>query len=170
MLTKIEGEKGVKIWIETPDFLPFSKYRPKSQDEFITDRSCFGCSDAELEDIKKKPFIVTVDLKVLIEFNSESYEFTIPKGYTFNGANVPSFAWLLIGQQFDPRFKMAACCHDFVCERHSAIGNNRYLSTLMFVTLCEYFGRFNKYKRWAMKHSVDNFQKLFGKDEEGNRW
>ncbi len=57
-----------------------------------------------------------------------------------------------------------------MCEHHDVVGNDRYLSTLVFDTLCEYFGRFNALKRWIMKHSVDNFQKVFGRDLNNKRW
>ena len=109
-----------------------------------------------------KPFYVTENINIIVEYKGRNYYFTIPKGYDWNGANVPPFAWVIIGQQKEPRFKLASCVHDFLCENKEVIDYNRYLSTLIFETLCEYFGRFNDVKRWAMFHSVDNFQKFKG--------
>ena len=145
----IEGRKGLKItfFVDNPE-------------EYLEDVSLVGLEGDELKEALKKPFVVTEDLILMIEYQSESYAFMIPKGYDWNGANVPPFCWLLIGQQKEPRFKLASCVHDYMCENKNVVGNNRYLSTLIFETLCEYFGRFNSFKRWAMFHSVDNYQKF----------
>lgn len=145
----VEGRKTLKIY--------FDKENPQ---DFIKDKSLVGLSDDELKAALKKPFIITCDIKIDIEYEDKNYSFVIEKGYDWNGANVPSFAWVLIGQQKEPRFKLASCVHDYICEHKEVIDYNRYLSTLIFEALCEYFGRFNAFKRWAMFHSVDNFQKL----------
>lgn len=158
-MLKVEGRKGLTIF--------FDEDNPEN---LLDDISLFGMSDIQLKEAIKKPFIVTDKLNVLVYFNDERYFFSIPKGYTWNGANVPPFAWLLIGQRTDPRFKLASCIHDYLCEHHEKVRNNRYLSTLIFETLCEHFGRFNSLKRWAMFHSVDNFQKIAGKDLNNRKW
>lgn len=129
-------------------------------ESLLIDKSLYGLSTEELKKALNKPFFVCANLMVSVEYEGESYNFIIPKGYDWNGANVPSFAWLIIGQQKEPRFKLASCVHDYICEHKGVINYNRYLSTLIFETLCEYFGRFNSVKRWAMFHAVDNFQKL----------
>lgn len=129
---------------------------------FLLDKSLVGLEGEELKKALKKPFYVEEDIKIKIKYEDEKYIFTIPKDYDWNGANVPACAWLLIGQQKEPRFKLASCVHDYLCENKDVIDRNRYLSTLIFEALCEYFGRFNAVKRWAMFHSVDNFQKFQG--------
>jgi len=128
-------------------------------EEILKDKSLVGLTDEELKKALKKPFEVEKDLLVRIFYRSKFYSFVIPKGYDWNGANVPPCCWLIIGQAKEPRFKLASCVHDYLCEHKKVINYNRYLSTLIFETLCEYFGRFNSFKRWAMFHSVDNFQK-----------
>lgn len=148
-LLTIYGRKGLEI--------SFNTLAPEA---FLDDISLFGMSDAEVKSALKKPFVTTADLEVLIEWQNKRHFFVIPKGYRWNGANVPPFLWLIIGQRTDPRFRLASCVHDFLCENHSVIGNDRYLSTLVFETLCLHFGRFNDLKRWAMFHSIDNFQKF----------
>lgn len=145
----IEGRKDLKIYID--------KCYPEN---FLQDKSLVGLTNGELKEALKKPFITTDNLKIVAQYKDKTYQFTIPKGYDWNGANVPPACWLLIGQQKEPRFKLASCVHDFMCEHKEAIDYNRYLSTLIFETLCEYFGRFNSVKRWAIFHSVDNYQKL----------
>lgn len=134
----------------------------ESPEDFLLDKSLVRLEGEELKKALKKPFYVEEDLKIKVCYEDEKYIFTIPKGYDWNGANVPACAWLLIGQQKEPRFKLASCVHDYLCENKDVIDRNRYLSTLIFEALCEYFGRFNAVKRWAMFHSVDNFQKFQG--------
>lgn len=147
----VEGRYGLTI--------TFNKELPE---EYLHDKSLVGLEDEELKKALKKPFITTADIGIVVKYEGNYHQFTIPKGYDWNGANVPPFAWLIIGQQKEPRFKLASCVHDYLCENKEVIDYNRYLSTLIFETLCEYFGRFNDVKRWAMFHSVDNFQKFKG--------
>lgn len=42
---------------------------------------------------------------------------TIPAGYEFDGASIPRFVWSWIGPPFDPSFVVAACVHDWYCDR-----------------------------------------------------
>lgn len=144
----VEGRQGLKII--------FNKDMPEV---YLQDKSLVGLKGEELKKALNKPFYVTEDISIHIEYENQIYDFTIEKNYDWNGANVPPFCWLIIGQQKEPRFKLASCVHDYMCEHREVVGYNRYLSTLIFETLCEYFGRFNSVKRWAMFHSVDNFQK-----------
>lgn len=157
---EIVGEKGMRILFDCAN--PDDYLRAKSLVMLKTKE--------EIERAKKKPFIVTHEFRSLITFQDEEYFLRIPKGYEWNGANVPPFAWLLIGEKTDPRFMLASCLHDFLCEHHDVINNNRYASTLVFITCCNHFGKFPAWKLFAMKHSVDNFQKVCGKDLKGQKW
>ena len=150
-MIEITGRKGLKIF--------FNENKPE---EFLIDKSLAGLKDEELKKALNKPFMTTKELEIFIEYKENVYSFVIPEGYDWNGANVPAFAWVIIGQQKEPRFKLASCVHDYMCDHKEVVDYNRYLSTLIFETLCEYFGRFNDVKRWAMFHSVDNFQKFKG--------
>ncbi len=147
----VYGRHGLKISFNNPN-----------PEECLADKSLAGLFGKELKFALKKPFVVIENIEIKIEYDNDIFTFTIPKGYDWNGANVPAFAWVIIGQQKEPRFKLASCVHDFLCENKEVIDYNRYLSTLIFETLCEYFGRFNPFKRWAMFHSVDNYQKFCG--------
>ena len=120
-------------------------------------------TDVEKKSIKKYPFINKTELKVTI-FNhveEEVYNFTIPKGYCYDGASIPRFFWRLIGSKTDNTFLIAALVHDVLCENHDYIDGDRYLSTIIFERLL-YVGGVGGFKRWMMKHSVDNFQKFQG--------
>lgn len=138
------------------------KFNNPCPEDLLADKSLVGLTEKEVKQALNKPFYLLKNLLVSIEYKTDSYHFIIPKGYDWNGANVPFFAWLTIGQQKEPRFKLASMVHDYLCEHKNVINNDRYLSTLIFETLCEYFGRFNDIKRWAMFHFVDNFQKTQG--------
>lgn len=147
----VAGRQDIKII--------FNKEMPEC---YLQDKSLVGLNGSELKRALNKPFFVISDLALTVEYKDKIFRFTIPKGYDWNGANVPPFAWLIIGHQKEPRFKLASCVHDYLCENKDVIGNDRYLSTLIFETLCEHFGRFNALKRWAMFHAVDNYQKFQG--------
>ncbi|MCD7779580.1 MAG: DUF1353 domain-containing protein [Candidatus Gastranaerophilales bacterium] len=68
----------------------------------------------------------------------------------WEGATIPRFFWRFIGANTSPKFL-----------NHSYIDNNRYLSTIILERLL-YCSGVNGFKRWMMKHSVDNFQKIKG--------
>ena len=135
-------------------------FSEKFPENYLSDKSLIGLEGKNLKLALKKPFILTKKLDIEIKFKGIEYSFSIPENYDWNGANVPPCCWQIIGQQKEPRFKLASCVHDYLCENKEVINYDRYLSSLVFEALCEYFGRFNAFKRWLMFHSVDNFQKL----------
>lgn len=158
-MIEITGRKGVKIF--------FNENKPES---FLIDKTLAGLEGEELQKALNKPFMTTKEIEIFIEYKGKVYAFVVPNGYDWNGANVPVFAWLIIGQSKEPRFKLPSCVHDYMCEHHNVVEDDRYLSTLIFETLCEYFGRFNALKRWVMFHCVDNYQKVRGKDINKKKW
>jgi hypothetical protein len=101
---------------------------------------------------KKKPHKLSHSVVVQVFFDCDCCtSFTIPKGFTWNGANVVHKDKLLY----------ASMVHDWLCENHADCNNDRYLSTLIFVKLAEKAGC-SALECWHLKHYVDNFQKLFG--------
>lgn len=122
-----------------------------------------AATEQEKKSIKKYPFINIENLPVhVFDYkNNKNYNFTIPKDYCFDGASVPRLFWRIIGSNTDNTFLVAALVHDYLCENHEVIENNRYLSTLIFNDLLEVGGT-PAFKRWIMKHSVDNWQKFCG--------
>lgn len=120
-------------------------------------------TDSELKSIKKYPFINKRDLTVRIIYhkdNDRTHEFTIPKNYCFDGASIPRLFWRIIGAPTDNSFLIAAIVHDYLCEHHALIMNDRELSTEVFNALLE-TSKVGKFKRFLMKTSVDIFQKFF---------
>ncbi len=119
-------------------------------------------SEEEKRSVKKYPFINKVPLDVYLEDKRKSkmYKFTIPKKYCFDGASVPRFFWRVIGSNTDNKFLVPAVIHDYMCENHACVNNDRAFSTRVFNALLQVSGVGNV-KRFFMKNSVDIFQKCF---------
>ena len=116
----------------------------------------------EKKSVKKYPFMNKRLLKVFVKDKRKNmgYDFEIPKGYCFDGASVPRFFWRIIGANTDNKFLVAAMVHDYMCENHTCVGNDRAISTLIFDSLLK-TSEVGNFKRFLMKNSVDTFQKLF---------
>ena len=111
--------------------------------------------------IKKYPFINKKILKVLLSdlIKNKRYKFEIPKYYCFDGASVPRFFWRVIGSNTDNKFLIAALIHDYLCENHHLINNDRKFSTQVFNALLE-ASEVHPIKRFCMKNSVDFYQRF----------
>ena len=118
-------------------------------------------TNEEVKAITEKPFVLKNEIFCKIIYKNEYYEFPISKNYDWDGATIPSFAWSFIGSKLDPQFRIPSLIHDVLCENKEYCGNNRYLSTLVLVSLLN-VAKVPSFKVWIMKHSVDNFQKVFG--------
>ncbi len=116
--------------------------------------------DSKLEEIEEKPFLNTQEFKIaLFDLNkSKRYGFTAPKDYTWDGATIPRFVWSIVGAKTDPAFLIPSLIHDLLCENHHFVNGDRYFSTCVFERLL-YVSQVPAWKRWFMKHTVDNFQK-----------
>ena len=90
------------------------------------------------------------------------YNFSIPKGYCYDGASIPRLFWRVIGSNTDNRFLIPALVHDVLCEHHEYVDNDRKFSSNVFNALLE-ASEVCPMKRFFMKNSVDVFQKLFCK-------
>lgn len=154
------ADNNMILWYEDNNMQICFGCRPKVVERFIDPYQ----TKEEQESILKKPYKNLKDLVVYIwdEQSGQAYNFTIPKGYTFDGASIPRVFWRIVGANTDNRFIVAAMVHDWTCEHHEVVNNNRYLSTVIFNNLLK-VGGVPAFKRWLMKHSVDNFQKVCGK-------
>jgi len=59
----------------------------------------------------------------------------IPRGYVFDGASIPRWAWSIVGYPFEPDLIQAACVHDWYCEQSTSyfdrtIGDSVFLKLL----------------------------------------
>lgn len=120
-------------------------------------------SKDNIEQIEDKPFICKNKINVvLIDFyKDKTYRFTIPKDYRWDGASIPRAFWRIIGSKENPKFLIPSMIHDVICENHHYVGNDRYFADRVFEKLLKVSG-VCAFKRWAMFHTVDNFQKFCG--------
>ena len=125
-----------------------------------------SASDLEKKSIKKYPFINKTNLEVKLydKTKEEIYDFLIHKNFCFDGASIPRFFHRVIGANTDNKFLIAALIHDWMCEHHDCIGNDRVFSSKVFNALLE-VSEVNPFKRFLMKHSVNIFQIFQGWDE-----
>lgn len=121
-------------------------------------------TDTELERVSKElyPYINKKDVIFHIEYLGERFTISIPKGFRWNGTNC-------IGLQHHPNLLNASMVHDFLCNYHNKIGNDRQLSSIIFRELGLSSG-VNKAFMWVAYYAVDVFQKYFGKDINNNKW
>jgi len=117
---------------------------------------------AEKKSIEKYPYICKTELKVKLENKerAKSYQFTIPKGYCYDGASIPRAFWRVVGPNTDNHFLIAALVHDVLCEHHEYVNNDRAFSTNVFNALLK-VGDVGCVRRFFMKNSVACFQTLF---------
>ena len=120
-----------------------------------------SATEQEKKSIKKYPFINkrTLGVRLYDKEKEEIYDFTIPKGYTYDGASVPKFFHRVIGANTDNKFLIGALVHDVLCENHNYVNNDRAFSSKVFNALLE-VSDVNPFKRWLMKNSVDLFQRF----------
>ncbi len=118
---------------------------------------------SEIKKAKKKPLLCKNNVDVLLfdYENKKEYPFTIKQGYDYDGATIPKIFWKCIGSKEDIRFKIASLLHDFLCENHYFVDNDRYFADKIFER-CLYVSDTCSFVRWLMFHSVDNFQKIAG--------
>lgn len=116
----------------------------------------------EREDKKQKPYINKKAVIFTVDYLGTIYVIEIPKNYTWNGTNC-------LGLQYNPKLLTASMVHDYLCERHYVVANDRQLSSMIFRELGIASG-VNKPFMYIAYHCVDNFQKIFGRDLKGNKW
>ena len=116
----------------------------------------------EKASIKKYPFILrkAVNVNLYDKIKECGYGFKIPKDYCYDGASIPRAFWRLVGAPTDNKFLIAALIHDFLCEHHHLIMNDREFSTNVFDALLQE-SEVNGLQRFLMRNSVDFFQKYF---------
>lgn len=116
----------------------------------------------EREDKKQKPYINKKDVVFTVDYLGTIYVIEIPKSYTWNGTNC-------LGLQYNPKLLTASMVHDYLCERHYVVANDRQLSSMIFRELGIASG-VNKPFMYIAYHAVDNFQKIFGRDLKDRKW
>lgn len=152
-------ERGLCKWYADDDLAIYFSKEPDADIREIKP----SMTKEEKDEIAEKPFINKKEITtVLFDLKrNRRYVFTIKKGYIWDGASIPRLAWRIIGAKTDPRFLIPSMIHDVLCENHHFAGNDRYFADKVFERLLFVSG-VSAWKRWAMFHTVDNFQKFQG--------
>lgn len=152
--------KGGKmiVWCDKPELTITSDIEPITtvRKPLPTD------SKAEKKDKKNKPFLNKKRVLFDIDYLGSQYCIVIPKGYKWNGANIPRLFWRIIGSMESVEFLNASLLHDLICENHYLVDNDRQLSSIIFREMLIASG-VDKIKAQTMYKAVDIFQKLFCK-------
>lgn len=146
------------VWCDKPELKITSDIAPRTavREPLPTD------TIDERADKKEKPYINKKTVIFTVDYLGTIYVIEIPKGYTWNGTNC-------LGLQYNPKLLTASMCHDFLCERHYIVANDRQLSSIIFRELGIASG-VNKPFMYIAYHCVDNFQKVFGRDLKREKW
>lgn len=84
---------------------------------------------------KEKPYKLLNNVEYLSGkyCGKDIYRIFIPKGYTWNGANIPRFLWRIVGSQYNPEFLPASMVHDWLCEnKQFIIQDGAKISSIIF--------------------------------------
>lgn len=117
---------------------------------------------------KLYPYKLDVDLLCKIITNKRTFSFTIFQDYCWNGADIPSFLWVLVGSKDNPEFKVPSMVHDFMLEFKEyiykyllrgqiSIDEYRRLTSLIFRELLKTYGT-KTIKSNIMSGAVQLFQ------------
>ena len=87
------------------------------------------------------------------------YDFVIPKGYCWNGSDIPRIFWRIIGSKSEPQYLIASCLHDYLLENKELINYDRKLTSKVFKGCLRTAG-VGSFKAEIMYLAVDNFQKF----------
>ena len=131
-------------------------------------------NDFDFEEIKKQkkeyPFELQNTIGVFVITNYRKFNFIIPNGYTWNGADIPRIFWRIAGARTDNDFLIASMLHDYLLEfkfyilnevlkNQITISEYRRLTTLIFREKIKKQGT-NVIKANVMGWFVDIFQML----------
>ena len=153
------------VWCDIPNLKITSDIAPETavRKPLPTD------SDKEKKKKKEKPYLNKIRVMFNITYYESQYCFVIEKGYCWDGASIPRPFWWCIGSKGEADFLDASMVHDKMCEDHSIVGYNRKLSSLVLKYMLKAAG-VSDLRANTMYSAVDNWQKVFGKDLEGNKW
>lgn len=147
----------LKKWYETDTLTLLFSDNPKIQiREVLPTMGIFEKKDALIY-----PYVLMKKIDVTVFYHKEGmkYEFSVPKGFCWNGSDIPRFLWSIIGSQDEPQYLVASCLHDYLCIKHEAINNNRRLSSEIF-KVCLLEADVPKCKANIMMECVDLYQRF----------
>jgi hypothetical protein len=111
---------------------------------------------------KKYPYRNVKDVTFDVYYLGTHYPIFIDEGFRWNGTNC-------LGLQHYPKLLDASMVHDLLCNNHDLVKQDRQLSSMIFREIGIASGMWKPFMIGAY-HAVDNFQKIWGRDLEGNKW
>lgn len=123
-----------------------------------------GVTGAERGDI----YELMNNYNVTFDMHDERIFFTIPAGFTYDGASVPRILWSISGLTPDGAHRIAALIHDYIYERKGII--KEYMLTRGEADLV--------FKAYMKKAGISNWRvniaywsvRLFGQDVWKSSW
>jgi len=88
-------------------------------------------------------------------------EYTIPKGYSWDGASIPRWAWMTTGTPFDPEHIGPSLIHDYMCENPHITGSQAKADAFYRKNLAR--NGVGVYRRFKEYYAVRAFQIFKGK-------
>ena len=113
-----------------------------------------------------RPFYLNHDAFVSIETYNDAFNFTIPKGYHWDGCTIKTrFLQFVIGCSHTPEFVIASLLHDYILDNKELVGYDRELSSDIFETALINSG-VGKIKAKVMRDVMNFYQKYW----RGKEW
>lgn len=149
----------MKEWYSDTDIGIFFNHKPNTN---MLDPEN-GKTQKEKDLIARNPFVNNTSLIVILIDNIKeaSYNFTIPKGFRWDGATIPSWIWCIVGSKTNPKFKNPSLIHDYMCNNKYIVNYNRNFSSKIFRGMLLKAG-VNKIKANIMYKAVDLYQMTQG--------
>lgn len=146
------------VWCNKPELSIISDIEPKT-----VVRTPLPSDSPEIKKDKKLyPYLNKLQIKFEINYLGITHYVPIKKGFTWDGSSCP-------GLHHIPSLLNASMLHDMICSDHSLIGYDRQLSSMVFREMGIASG-VNILFMYGAYWCVDNYQKVFGRDKNGNRW
>lgn len=76
-----------------------------------------GIRQPDARAVADRVLMLYQDYQCEVEFGGETLHFTIPKGYVWDGASVPRFAWTITGMRPEGMMEAGACVHDWIYDK-----------------------------------------------------
>lgn len=149
--------------------------KPEENDDKVIVLDKKGNRITLAEHKKLYPYEVKNEVTWKISTTLRDFSFTIPAGYVWNGADIPSLLWVFVGSKDSPEFKIPSMIHDFMLEYKEYIYTNvlresisikdfRRLTSLIFRQSLKDNGT-KTIKSNIMSGCVQAFQAIFNRKE-----
>ena len=125
-----DKEEVLTITFNTDPEYRDRKFFYDDRKKIVTDKK--GNKITLKEHKKLYPYRLNNEVICEITTNLRSFKVTIPKGYCWNGADIPSILWVFVGSKDSPEFKVPSLIHDFLLEYKEYMLNNVLRNEISF--------------------------------------